>query len=164
MLSVKGELFAFMVSCDICGKPANMQAVVEGATMDVCPMCSRFGKVVSHSSAGNNDQRRNFQRPAEREVQLANGFGKLIRDAREDMGFSRTDLAKKLNMRELDLLHFEEQKFKPTESEAKKLESVLKIRLVEESKTASEIVRPKMSTSKVLTLADVIVIKDKRKK
>ncbi len=175
-----------MVSCDICGKLASMQAVVEGATMDVCLSCSRFGKSVSRpasgGNSGNSDNRGNFgnfgnggqsghqqfqrQQVAETEVRLVSGFGKLIASGREEAGFSRVDLAKKLNMRELDLLHFEEEKFKPTEGEAKRLESVLKIKLVGESKTANDVLlRPKMSMSgsKTLTLADVVVIKDKRK-
>lgn len=166
-----------MVSCDICGKLASMQAVVEGAAMDVCLTCSRFGKVASRPTGSGNSgnfgnfgndgqsERQQFQRPVEKEVQFVNGFGKLIASARVDVGFSRGDLAKKLNMRDLDLLHFEEEKFKPTEIEAKKLESVLKIKLVvERGQVQASPVRLNPMAGKTLTLADVVVIKDKRKK
>lgn len=146
-----------MPTCDICGSVSSMRAVVEGAEVNVCNRCSRYGKLVSQQYGYGQAS----QRPALPEVELVNGFGKIITIAREKQGFSRSDLAKKLNMREADLLHFEEGKFKPTEHEAKKLESTLKIRILTSS-PVPENTPVKRPISKLITLGDVVVIKDKR--
>ncbi|MFH1247394.1 MAG: multiprotein-bridging factor 1 family protein [Candidatus Micrarchaeota archaeon] len=154
-----------MATCDICGKPAGLSAIVEGAQVNVCNNCSRFGKLLSQPHVYGSSAK-SSQRPLEKEVQLVNGFGKLICSARESLGFSCVDLAKKLNMREADLLHFEESKFKPTEVEAKKIESILKIKLIVEKDSQSEkstAIPQKKGLSSHVTLGDVVVIKDKRK-
>lgn len=149
-----------MPSCDICGKLANMRAVVEGAEVNVCPMCSRYGKVLRAPTV----QRGGFaSSQSAAEVELVNGYGKLIEAGRTTAGFSREQLAKKLNMREADLLHFEEGKLKPTEAEAKKLEAVLKIRILSSDSPVSQQPLANKPISKALTLGDVIIIKDKRK-
>lgn len=147
-----------MSSCDVCGKLASMRAVIEGAEVNVCPLCSRFGRVIQASR-----QQAQFIASREPEVQLIKGYGKAIETSRTALGFSRHDLAKKLNMREADLLHFEEEKVKPAEAEAKKLEAVLKIRLLRSSEQAETEVSAKKAPGKALTLGDVVVIKDKRK-
>ena len=152
-----------MSSCDICGKPADVRAIVEGAEVNVCPRCARFGKVVNKLSNQPTQYTSEYSAVTILpEVELARGYGKLIETARIASGFSRIDLAKKLNMREADLLHFEEEKRKPTEPDARKLEAVLKIKLL--SASQFEPSGEKKSGAKPLTLGDVIVIKDKRRK
>jgi len=74
-----------------------------------------------------------------------------------------SELALKINLKERDLLHFEEEKAKPTEKEVSKLGSFLRINLLKASTTQAEQPSAKKMSSKELTLADVVVIKDKRK-
>ena len=147
-----------MVSCDICGAPSNLSAVVEGAAINVCMRCSRYGKVV-------NEPRQYANRPIEiqREINLISGYGKVISNARITSGLTLDQLALKLNLREKDLLHFEEEKAKPTEKDCQKIGMFLKIQLIKPTETVQP-TAPRRTTSRELTLADVVVIKDKRGK
>ncbi len=163
-----------MASCDICGGISNLRAIVEGAEINVCPRCSRFGQILRPANSRFQSQSNTFNLP---EVELVQNYGKLISTSRTSAGLSLQDVAHKLNLREKDLIHFEEGKIKPTEKDCRKLESLLHIVLMKqepneeqrEQKGQKEQARPTQTTiarptnSKVLTLADVVVIKDKRK-
>ncbi len=146
-----------MSSCDICGKLASMQAIVEGAEVNVCARCSGYGKITSAQR-----EQRFAASTRVQEVQLVSGYGKVIQKAREQFRFSRDELAKKLNMREADLQHFEEEKFKPTEAEARKLSVLLKVNLISLNEEAAKEPAKKLG-SRALTLGDVVIIKDKRR-
>ncbi|MBI4406808.1 TIGR00270 family protein [Candidatus Micrarchaeota archaeon] len=144
-----------MSSCDICGRPGSLQALVEGAKVNVCNACSPFGKVTNRQAIATS-----AKGISQRETYLVDGFGKIIQNSREKAGYGRQELAQKLNMREADLRHFEEEKVKPSEADARKLQTMLKINLFA---TLQEQHGETHKKPNALTLADVVVIKDKRK-
>ncbi len=157
-----------MSSCDICGRPAALEALVEGARINVCNACSPFGKVTRKPSSSSSGtavtsasvrSAKNIGAP-QTETLLVEGFGKIIQNNREKSGYSRQELAHKLNMREADLRHFEEEKVKPNEAETRKLQTMLKLNLFT---TQQEQYTETSKKPGALTLADVVVIKDKRK-
>ncbi len=151
-----------MASCDICGSLSSMQAIVEGAEMNVCARCSRFGKVVNVVQVQKRATGTSGTLGSRAELEVVRGYGKAIQAGREAHSWTREELAKRLNMREADLLHFEEEKFKPSDREAKKLEAVLKVKLLEPNQEAEP--EKKLVMKRELTLGDVVVIKDKRGK
>ncbi len=157
--------------CDLCGKPAVKEALVEGARVSVCERCARFGKEIRL-------QRPVFASPSHARVapiaeySLADGYGRAISAAREKHGLTREQLAKKLFISEHELERIEGEKLAPREQVARKLELELKIKLVSEiaaseSTMATESSLEKMrdhhvSRGKELTLADIVSIKRKQ--
>jgi putative transcription factor len=110
------------------------------------------------------------------EYSLAEGYGRTVVEAREKHGLSRDDLAKKLFISEHELARIEEEKLKPREQIARKLERELRIKLVSEATAATqggevesskdlEKMRLKNITGSGgsgLSLADVVSIKHKK--
>ncbi len=144
-----------MVSCEICGKPASLTAIVEGAELEVCNNCAKYGKV---KEAPRHVTFQEFRQ--EKEFEIIQGYGNLIQTKRLELGLSREELAKKLNLKESTLKNYEDGRFKPTQIDVEKLEAILKIKLL------TEIQQEKTQKKKIsgsLTIGDVIIIKDKRK-
>ncbi|MFH0713319.1 MAG: multiprotein-bridging factor 1 family protein [Candidatus Micrarchaeota archaeon] len=151
-----------MASCDICGRPAGLRAVVEGAEMDVCSACSRYGKLLNMSRDSPSISLNSAPLPQQQEIELVNNYGKLIFNVRNALGLSLEELGRKLNIREKDLLHFEEEKAKPTEKDVAKIGAFLRINLLKNVEVQEQ--SGKKAFAKGLTLGDVVVIKDKRAK
>lgn len=67
--------------------------------------------------------------PAE-DVELVEDFGRLIREARERMGLTQEELASQLNERATIIKKIESGEFRPSIDLAKRIERILKIRIV----------------------------------
>ena len=116
--------------CQVCGKPAEDEAFLEGARVWLCGKCLRFGKAVAkprpvpaaHAAVG----------PARfGEVGVVDGFGGIIRKAREGRRISLPDLAKKIFVNEKELAKIEREELTPAEGVARKLERELGIKLLQ---------------------------------
>lgn len=112
-------------SCQVCGKPASTEAFLEGARVWLCANCLKFGRAVAVR-----------QRPAPTgpvgfgEVNAVEGFGQLIKRAREARKISAGDLARKIFVNEKELVRIERGGLVPSEGVARKLERELGIRLL----------------------------------
>ncbi len=124
----------------MCGKQASDIYVidVEGAQLRVCAKCARGEKVISKdipkpSASGQaiQPERRN----PEEEMELIEGYGRAVREAREAMKLPLKVLAEMLNEKETLLLRVEEEKTKPTIQLTAKLEKALNIRLAAQPKS-----------------------------
>lgn len=108
--------------------------MIEGAVIEVCERCSKFGtkvnvqqevaykaikKSIKISELGNVD------------LELVPEYGRLIARVREDKGLTRYDVAKKINEKESVVKRLEDQEFEPAEELIKKIEDFLDIRLRE---------------------------------
>ncbi|HEV8289336.1 MAG TPA: multiprotein-bridging factor 1 family protein [Candidatus Norongarragalinales archaeon] len=150
-----------MSSCDVCGRrEAIALAVIEGARMNVCIECARLGKELRPA---HKTDRPIQTRPAV-EVSLVQNFGSAIRNARQRANLSVEQLAQKLFLREHDLGRFESGSLKPTESDARKIERFLKIRLIATGDEAQEPEEKQQQNQRPggqrgFTLADVVEIK-----
>src|SRR3989344_3705478 len=152
-----------MVSCDVCGRPAIGMALIEGAKMNVCNGCSRYGRQIRpdkpKAQIGNVS---GFKAP---EFTLVEDFAERIKFAREDLGVTTEELAKKLGMRENDLKHFENGKTKPVEKDAQKLQNALGITLIlktEEKNESKEKETPKKEEKYAPPLGELVTIKTKK--
>ncbi len=88
---------------------------------------------------------------------IIEGYGKVIKDARERLDLKQEDLAKKINEKTSVLQKVESSHHEPNISLAKKIERFLRVKLVEEEKV--EQVKMDSGSSEALTIGDIIKIK-----
>ncbi len=172
------------MSCDICGEELfgrSRKIAVEGAVLDVCSRCAHLGKPYAPPAMGMlprpSIRTKDTQRapraiarpPAARvstlprtyeELDLVDGFGKKIRDARERSGMTQAELAARVKERLSILQKIELEKMKPNTALCVSLEHVLRITLLAPRK---EIPVSAVRIDKVggLTLGDVLKLKRK---
>jgi len=162
------------LSCEVCGRRIRgspVKVVIEGAIMNVCEECARFGVTPATWSRSSRKTpqivsqerkeivRKKATKPASIEVEeeLVEGYGNLIRDAREKMGLSQEELAKLVKEKLSVIKRVEAGKMEPPRQLAVKLEKVLKIKLYSSEMAVS----PSTATGKrKLTLGDVVQLKD----
>lgn len=159
------------MNCEVCGRKIEgspVRVVIEGAMMNVCSECSKFGVTPSTwspiprkpvRSIVINTQVRRASTPlqVESEVELVEGYGRLIREAREKMGLSQEELAKLVKERLSVIKRVEAERMEPPASLARKLEKALKIKLYTyEASVASSTYKKR----KDITLGDVVRLKE----
>ena len=151
--------------CDICGKaPVRAQILIEGARLLACGGCMRGGKVLHRF----DDEGASLPMPApvtvETTEEIVEGFGKLIKGAREKSGLPVAVIAERISEKESYLTAIEHERLMPTAEVAHKLEKELRIKLVEKTQS---VVGPSASAPKRFsepTLADMLAPEKKNKK
>ncbi|MCE4617007.1 MAG: multiprotein bridging factor aMBF1 [Desulfurococcales archaeon] len=165
---------------------------IEGAELTVCPSCYlklvRSGKIKiprktkkaepvirkttptkpgsqSHGSSSKptgKPQYRSSKIPLDR-YEVVEDYAERIRRAREKLGLSRAELARKVQEREVTLGKIETGRLRPTLELARRLERVLKVKLLEpivDSDLELEELEEDRSRGKTtLTLGDVAVLR-----
>ncbi len=131
------------MDCEICGKrEAVFYIEIEGAKMSACPGCShdakilgKIGKAIDKKSKAETT----VIEYTEKETEIEENCGRIIRDARESRKMELKDLAMGINENENYLKHIEQGKLMPTLKTARKLEKALAIHLISQvSRTVSE--------------------------
>lgn len=120
--------------CEICGKKIMGRPIrvkIEGSVMDVCADCSRFGKVQRQPEKPRRAPRRRTTRPMEPVYEVLEDYSRIIREAREKRGWSREDLAKKMNEKVSVIHRIEAGRMEPDIKLAKRFERILNIRILE---------------------------------
>ncbi|MCI4368843.1 MAG: multiprotein-bridging factor 1 family protein [Thermoplasmata archaeon] len=123
---------------------------VEGSVLRLCPDCARFGEAVEAppaparaSSTGAPAPIGAASRPLGRsrsfeerdlfkelpEMELAEDWGKRIRQAREKLLWSPEEFGKRLNEKKSIILKLESGSFRPPDATIRKIEQLLKVRL-----------------------------------
>ena len=131
------------MDCDICGKKeAIFYIEIEGAKMSACPGCSQGAKIIGKIGRA-IDETTKTETPIieykEKETEIEENCGQIIREAREEKKLELKDLAMSINENENYLKHIEQGKLMPTLKTARKLEKALGIRLINEiTRTVSE--------------------------
>ncbi len=120
-----------MAVCEMCGKATPLfSAIVEGSELNVCINCGRFGKML-RKPAARVVKKASAEKAPEPVETVVNDFAVLIRSAREKAGLTQKDFARSLNEKESMVQKLENGAFVPPLALAKKLEKLLKIKLVE---------------------------------
>ena len=125
-------------SCELCGKnPSIYQCEVEGTMMNVCEDCSRFGSVKGKSNKAGvrvvvQDSKK--VEPSEPEYIFVQGYGNIVKNAREKLNLKQEDFAKKINEHKSLIHQVESEHIKPNILLARKLERELHIKIVDEVK------------------------------
>lgn len=156
------------MQCDICGKDKELViALIEGTEINVCNDCAKFGKTIKKI----RPEQKKKQLPSstglakekilekEKVSDIVENYASIIRNAREKLGLTQKEFAKKINEK-LSMVHnLETGKHEPSLKLAEKLEKILHIKLIEEYEEE----KPAMQKSRdsAFTLGDFISIKKK---
>jgi putative transcription factor len=143
--------------CEICGRKTNKlkKVMIDGAVLNVCEACSRFGSAVSES------QKRKVEKTIKaaldiQDEEVIEDFGRVLREQREKLGLTQEDMAKRLGLKQSLYKKLEEGDLKPTLDLAKRIEKLLKIKLTKKVVLFEEGEFEKSG----LTVADVIKFED----
>ncbi len=182
------KVWKFIISgkmeCEICGSPIKgspKYILVGGAKLAVCSKCARHGTIIRKEERVESYQRkpqrptlpplyviarRTRRRPVirenEEEYEIVEGYGEIIRKARESRGLSIEELASMVGEKASLISKIEREKIVPTISLAKKLEHLLQIKLI----SLQDEVYPKVESSKgkfTLTIADIVEFKNSKR-
>lgn len=147
--------------CICCGKefPELIPTKIEGAVIDVCDRCAKYGTKVEASRPSTYMERKmaRINELEKHEMVLSSDYGRLIVTVRESKGLTRDDLAEKINEKESVVKRIEDQELKPDEALIKKIEDFLDIRLRE---SYGDIVLQKRERKKIdMTVGDVVEVR-----
>jgi putative transcription factor len=149
----------------MCGKKdIEVVALVEGTELKVCSDCSKYGKTIrkvrpiEQIKPSIKTQKPIIEEPEVIE-KIVEGYGQLIKNAREKLNLTQEDFGKKINEKSSIIHSLESEHHEPSLELAKKLERLLKIKLIEQEKIENK----SFSSSKgsQLTIGDIIKIKQK---
>jgi len=155
--------------CEMCGAPIRgrpYRAIVDGVEMVLCASC--YEKLVRSGRAQPVRERpARAYAPRPRQVtrrrvvsmeflDLVEDYPEIIRRAREAKGWDLKTLAQKLRISETMLRRIEQGKIKPPIDLAKRIERVLKVKILEPTELEEEYEAPPPGK---LTLGDVVIIR-----
>jgi len=170
------------MQCEMCGETIRGTAKlvrVEGAELQVCTKCEKFGTEVQQvrrtditrpgTAAPRPGKTPTTVVPADRrkrdlfdymEGEIVEDYAARIRKARMDKGLSSKDLAMQIKEREHLLKKIENSELIPEEDVRKKLEKILEIRLIDAPLQEAE---KKVPSTLTPTLGDLTIIKKVKK-
>ncbi len=155
-----------MPECDICGRITEKQYVVsvEGATMYACQKCSKGMSVSEVIGDEPSVQQRSYQAKhseTDSGPEIIEGYGDIIKDAREKLGWTNHDLALKINEKESLVARIERNGMEPAPEVAKKLEKALGIKLSTAEKEAGQY--QKQKSNMPFTIGETAIRKDDKR-
>ena len=117
------------MNCEICGafEENLLKTEVEGAVMNLCKSCSKYGKVIGESDPGY----KSFSMHGESEKQLKENYIQAIKDAAEQKRLSINELADRIKCSPKDLEKIVKGQIMPNNEISVKLERFLGISLYE---------------------------------
>jgi putative transcription factor len=161
------------VRCEVCGHKIHsdpITAIIEGARLTVCVECSKHGKVVTQDEYTPKTkpatkpsthvpvtvpQRKKLEAKVEITQEIIEDYSAKIRQAREKLGLTHEDLAKRINEKSSVIGKLETGKMEPSNILATKLEHALKIKLltlIADEKAPQQI----QKADREMTLGDLI--------
>lgn len=153
--------------CDVCGKnQVRAQILLEGAKLLACGACMKSGKVLHRFD---DDEAVAPSVPSapvtlESGEEVVEGYGRIVRNARERMGLPIAVVAERINESEAYLHGIEAGRLMPTLEVARKLEKELAIKLVEKVQASVGATSSGPRTFTPPTLADMLDTKKKKGK
>lgn len=165
------------MNCEVCGRRMDgvpYKAIIEGARLVVCRDCAVLGsmswelrnKPSTHTSSVRirkparirTKKASRPQSPVDTAFELVQDYGLRIKRAREERELTPEDLGRKINEKASVLKKLENQKMRPADNLARKLERALRIQLLAPATTAK--VSPKevsgRAMPKPVTLGDLV--------
>jgi putative transcription factor len=145
-----------MAACELCGKDTQLfRALVEGSELNICSGCGKFGKMLQKPVL--RVAKAAVQKAPEPSEVVVSDYAQKIRSARERSGMTQKEFALKLNEKESVLHKLENGLYVPPISLARKLEKLLKVKLVEVEQ--EEKAETGKKASGPLTIGDIINLK-----
>ncbi len=141
----------------MCGRSDELKlSLIEGAKMNVCTNCSKFGKSLNihmYKQAKYTPTIASIK-PIESNEEVVQNFPQILKQEREKRKMEQKDFAKLLSEKESMLHKMESGHYIPSLETAKKIQRILKIRLIAEQKEAPADTKPRPSGP--LTIGDLI--------
>jgi len=126
------------MQCNMCGKEETLYTtLIEDVEMNVCRECSRYGKVlkkvevVVHEKKRKQTEKKTQEPEIERLQLITDDYSEKIRKKREQLGMKQKEFAKLVSEKESLIHKLETGSFEPSMELARKLEGILKIKLIE---------------------------------
>src|SRR3989304_2985839 len=133
--------------CEVCGqkiRSSPITAVIEGARLTVCVECSKHGRIVTEdeftpkpkppgkpsASIPVMTQKKKPGIKVEITQEIIEDYSPKIRQAREKLGLTHEELAKRISEKTSAIGKLETRKISPSNILATKLEHALKIKLL----------------------------------
>ncbi len=155
-----------MPACDMCGKTIDTiyKTMVEGVLMDLCDDCCKFGEVVSERNIIREKYKKKKESKHDKEEKekslkvqvLVDDYGKKIKNAREKRNLKQEEFSRIINEKESLIKNIEKEHIEPSLKTARKIESFLKIRLIEEVELDESVIRKGDDGGDELTLGDLM--------
>jgi putative transcription factor len=148
-----------MPECETCGRNSTqlLRAVIEGSYVNVCSNCSQHAEAVELKPI--QKIVRIKQTITISEPSLNPDFAYIIKEAREKAKLTRKQLAEKIKEKE-SVIERIERGNTPEEKVARKLEKILKIKILDYKEANVRIQHPKQQD---MTLGDVLEVKMKKR-
>ena len=135
------------MQCEVCGrqiagKPRRM--IIEGAKMLTCEECAKLGSAYWEPETVNLKKpiknkiktvvrniptRRKISITVPENLEIVEGYGSLLRQAREKMGLSHEDLGRRIREKVSVIKKIEREKMVPDQNLASRLEHALRVKL-----------------------------------
>jgi len=149
----------------MCGREEDLyKTSIEGTMLNVCKNCCKYGKVIKPLESPREEakvQKLIVRKPVlpEKEIVfvLVDDYANKIRNKREQLGMNQEDFAKLLHEKESLVHKLETGHFEPGIDMAKKLEKILKIKIVEQHEEEHE--KTAAGKSSGYTIGDMIKFK-----
>jgi putative transcription factor len=163
--------------CEVCGReirgPPNYR-IIEGGKLTVCSQCSKFSdqewdpkmplarKTPTRRRSAQPKPRRRSDIETAESLELVEGYGMIIKKARQKKGMNIEDFAKKIKEKESVIKKLEKENMNPPLNLVNKIQRELHINILEEAETGSTKILSRPMGPR--TLGDLIKIKDSTKK
>ncbi|MBI4142034.1 TIGR00270 family protein [Candidatus Woesearchaeota archaeon] len=150
--------------CELCGKNnAVLEALIEGTSMKVCSYCKKFGRVVGRIAEETPKiiPKKSVAQVVQSEF-IVSDYGKRIKSVRERLGKTQDEFAQLLSEKVSVLRKMEVGEFEPPLETAKKIERVLKIKLVENDDSSDVELPHGHKKLEGFTIGDIIRFKEKK--
>ncbi|MCS7386465.1 MAG: multiprotein bridging factor aMBF1 [archaeon GB-1867-005] len=165
------------MSCELCGKPLRgrgRKVLIAGAVLTVCGECAKYGSPIMEKPKASrftykptrvkSVKPRAVRRRLVEELEVVEDYAERIRAAREALGWTKEILAERVKEKVSVIRRIESGAMVPPIPLARKLESVLKVKLLVPA-LAPELHQPTLTSKKFeLTLGDIAEIKFRRKR
>jgi len=143
------------MGCDMCGKEGQLfKALIERTELTVCKKCGDHGKILRKISPPKPAIKKTIEAKKEIIETITSDYSKKVRNAREKLGMTQEEFAKKIKEKESVVHKIETGIFEPSIPLAKKLGKILHIKLIETLEEETAPVAKGKSTA--LTIGDLL--------
>jgi len=114
--------------CEMCGKESELiKTTVENVTLKLCESCSRYGKTIEEKIINKTK----VLKLQESQENLIEGYGNIIKSAREKQKLTQEELALKIKEKLSLISKIERGEIKPMIETARRIEKQLAIKIIE---------------------------------
>lgn len=150
----------------MCGSDEQLfRTKIEGTEIKVCKSCAGFGEILCPVKEDIIEKKKKdgkkIEVVSEPEIieTIVSGFPQILKKKREELGLNQEDFAKKISEKQSILHKMETGEFMPSINTARKIEKILKIKVIEEYEEKGQDIEQQKGKGEVTTIGDMIKIR-----